>query len=485
MRSPLILKPICVDVLSDSNLNVAKEMYYPFRNDGLKLLTDPIVAYLDRIGYLYNNDNQSFYRLNPSDGRYYRVDESDVNYSIDRFISFCKTNELFNLNPHQVESIKYLFKSRFNLIKLDKRYHEFLGNDDGSGYDYDLEEGLYQLNNGLFHPYLKDDDYPFTLLPNCGLYFTNHLRTYNVDFYPIKRSEIFNTDECDDFLYVYHDIDTLKFILWWAGAILFSYPFRLPMYLLLYGSGGSGKDTLALCLWEILGDCNCSKSTLSSLITPRDKAILYDKRINVSSELEGHSDKKLISAIKELTGGGKIQADPKYKDPLSIYPPALLFLGNKYPEFDSSDPGIIRRSCIIHCNENLDPTGVNWQKLLRDSEHRNWLFNASYYIWMENKEKLPRDMKSEFMLECDKKLEENNPFSNWLISYCGSTNYDDVRTCFYDRGLNELYRSYTDRMYELEVHSLIGKLNFSSKIQNEYRLELNNGHGKRVFKFKK
>lgn len=478
----ILLKPVCVDVLN--NINLATDTYFPFADDGKTLVYPKITKYLHRIGFVYNQFNSTYYRLDPSTGLYYPVSDFDLSVEIYKFISHC--NPSYSIKKSHIESIICSFNMTYHLNELYDRYIDFLSTEEGSFYEFDRfhkEHSLIQLNNGLFHPFLDyaNDGYPFHLLPNCGVFFPHDGTRYDIDFYPIDESRIFLETPYDDFLTILGDHKTLEFFLWWAGAVLFSYPFRLPMFLLLYGPGGTGKTAIASSLISILGMAG-GNADLSCLLDQKSKSCLIGKRLNLSSEMEGNYDKRLLSAIKEITGGSPIQVERKYKDAQTIYPPALIFTGNVFPEIDTSDTGIFRRACVIWCNTNLDHTGLDWPKIMSDNEHKNWLFNAAYYIWMKNSDKLPNDMKSESMLEIESRMIIYSPFTNWIENYCNTMDRETIRSLLSGRTLNELHMNYSSYVYDL-MGKPLSRNKFSEKIQNDYEMVLTPIHNQRVFKY--
>lgn len=484
-QNQTIIKPCCVDILTD--IEDAINVYPPFTSDGHSLIFNNIAKYLNRIGLFYNQYEKQYYQLDPSTGIYYTIVEEDIISKIYDYIGYI--NGLFNVRKYHIDSILQALKAKYNLNELNEKFDYFLRTDErGIDYSFDYnhaDASLFQLNNGIFNPFLEYDGLPFKLLPNCGLYFSQSLMRYDVNFIPILKEDIFSTMEYEDFLKILGDHETVVFFLWWAGVLFFTYPFKKPMFLLLYGPGGSGKDALASCIKSILGRESYSDNTLFNLITPREISNFDKRRLNIASELEGYYDKKLIGAIKRLTGGGEVNVDPKFKSQKSIFPPALLLLGNVFPELDPSDTGIKRRTCIIDCSADVEKSGVYWQELLTDPEHKNWIFNAAYYIWVENKDKLPYQMKSDSMLKIEDRMRALNPFVSWLEYYFVSSNYDDIREGVYDRSLTELYDSYSQYMYELgPQYTPMPRLKFSEKMQNDYRLVLKPKHNVRVFRYK-
>lgn len=480
------LKPIHVDVLS--SIEMGKESFNPFTDDEKSLSYPQIINYLHRRGYIFNEysgDKDSFLKLDPLSGRYYPVTALTLEGEIYTFINYCKPK--YSVEQRHISSIIRHFKAEYNLNSLEKEFTEFLGLD---GYLYDFcythkengEANLIQLDNGIFHPYSEWEGYPFQLLPNCGLFYPPEGNSpYDLYFTPIPECNIFEEGTpYDDFLTILGDQKSLEFFLWWAGAVLFSYPFRLPMFLLLYGPGGTGKTALANCLMSILGSSG-SHADLSCLIDERGRACFIGKKLNLSSEMEGKYDKRLISSVKKLTGGEPIQVDPKFKDAKHIYPPALIFTGNTFPEIDTSDSGILRRACVINCTANLEDTGIDWPRMMKDNEHKNWLFNASYYLWMNNKDKVPHQMKSESMLEMESRMRLFNPLTNWMYEYFGTLDKSTIRQKIVGKTLLELYESYDYFVRDLGGVSL-SKHKFSEKIQNDYRLVYKPNGNVRVFK---
>lgn len=476
--------PVCTDIVGP--LERFHDEFNPFSEDGKSLIYGRVVHYLSRAGYVFNEFHSEFYKL-CSEGFYIHVDEHSLKNEIYSLIK--ASNPHFNTESRMVKSIVEEFKSLITVSDLDSKFNEFLSSDLGTDYelDYrDINEGyrLVQLSNGLFNPCLKSENYPFTLLPHCGYYFPPEgVGPYDLDFSPIPESELFSRVESEDFLTIIPDKKTLEFFLWWSGAVLFSYPFRLPMFLLLYGPGGTGKTTIVSCLLSILGRAG-GHATLSCLTDQKSQSCFIGKKLNLSSEMEGDYDKRLISSIKEITGGEPIQVEQKYKDPIEIYPPALVFTGNVFPEIDSSDTGVLRRACVINCTNYLEDSGVDWPKLMKDNDHKNWLFNASYYYWVKNKDKMPSHMKSDSMREMEHQFKLINPFLNWVFDYCGTLDKEQVRKRFIGVPLVSLYDSYRGSLYELNVAKPKSKHRFSQKIQTDYDLVLEPYHNVRVFKTK-
>lgn len=476
------LKPVCVDIVGD--LEKFHDEFNPLSEDGKCLIYPKIVNYLSKAGYVFDNSSEVFYKLY-SDGLYYLVHESDLKREIYTLVNIA--NHHFNVESRHVKSIIDNFKSLSTTYALELKFCEFLSTEIGMDYDigYDMKQKGYhliQLSNGIFNPCLRSEDYPFTLLPNCGYYFQPEgLGSYNLDFYPIPESEIFSMNEYDDFMEILPDKESLEFFLWWSGAVLFSYPFKLPMFLLLYGPGGTGKTTLIGCLLSILGRSG-GHANLSNIIDQKGQSCFIGKRLNLSSEMEGNYDKRLISSIKDITGGEPIQVEQKYKQPIEIFPPALAFTGNVFPEIDTSDTGVLRRAYVISCSKNLENSGVDWPTLMKDNDHKNWLFNSAYYYWTKNKDKLPNQMESDSMRAMKHEMKLFNPFMTWLEDDFKTTNRDLLRTNWFNgKSLNELYSRYSDSVYS-QLGKPMSSRKFSLKIKNDFGMELISNHDVKVFR---
>lgn len=477
-------EPICVNFIENSSTYL--EEFNPISDDKKTLIYSKIVNFLSRRGYVFDQKFKKYYKLERS-GVYEECDEVDIKEEIYTLINV--NHPTFNVEFGHIKSILCEFQAKSNLNYLEKKFEDFLATSE-NGWRYELDyiqkQNGYQIipvQNGLFNPCLESGDYPFTLLPHCGYYFPPEgTSTYDLEFVPIPESEIYIKSEYDDFLTVLGDKDTLTFFLWWAGTVLFTYPFNLPMFLLLYGPGGTGKTSAVKCVCSILGKSSGFKS-LSDFITSRDKACFIGKKLNLCSEMDGKYDKRLISSIKDMTGGTLISVDPKFKSVIDIYPPALVFTGNVFPEIDPSDTGIFRRACVINCTCDLENSGIRWDLLLTNNEHKNWLFNASYYVWSKYRDSTIHDMKSKAMLEAEREMSLSNAFPYWLESLFGTTDRKLVRKKLIGWTLNDLYDEYCACFYDIGARPL-AKHNFSSKIKIDYTLILSPVGNKRVFKEK-
>lgn len=122
---------------------------------------------------------------------------------------------------------------------------------------------------------------------------------------------------------------------------------------ILVGEGRNGKDTLFKALQNVLGELagpvgeeimvssrnNSAASNIAS--TLRFKRIAYVSETKDSAYLDN-------GRVKQLTGGGKIQAKELYKDPISFEQQHTLFLmTNHKPRISAEDEAIWRRILLI------------------------------------------------------------------------------------------------------------------------------------------
>ena len=135
---------------------------------------------------------------------------------------------------------------------------------------------------------------------------------------------------------------------------------RLQKFMILYGTGGSGKSTLISLLQKVVGPENYANISLSKLSADRFAAYgLVGKMLNSCADLE-------ITALtdgavlKKVTGEDEILAEPKGKDAFSFRSYAkLLFSTNELPYVKSErSNGFFRRLLILTMNktpEKVDP----------------------------------------------------------------------------------------------------------------------------------
>ncbi len=97
----------------------------------------------------------------------------------------------------------------------------------------------------------------------------------------------------------------------------------------LTGGPNTGKSTLVDNLQgAVVGRTNTTNFALQDLGGKNQRACLYGKAMNVCADLPAEPMKG-VSVFKQITGGDRISAEHKYKDPFSFTPHChLLFSGN-------------------------------------------------------------------------------------------------------------------------------------------------------------
>lgn len=134
---------------------------------------------------------------------------------------------------------------------------------------------------------------------------------------------------------------------------------RHQCYFFCQGMGANGKSTLLNTIGEILGDYF---EKASQAIYSKNKwgnsngaemANMKGVRLCIAGETERGVD-LAESQIKDMTGGEKISANPKYKTPFTYLPVLKLwFAGNHKPRIKGKDEGTWRRIKAIKFNRRF------------------------------------------------------------------------------------------------------------------------------------
>ncbi|PGH49933.1 phage/plasmid primase, P4 family [Streptomyces sp. Ru87] len=127
---------------------------------------------------------------------------------------------------------------------------------------------------------------------------------------------------------------------------------REQCFAVLFGEGSNGKSTLLTVLREILGE-HAGTIPFDAFTTSGrgrggpDAELLVGVRLALASETN-RSAVLDAAAIKNATGGEEINVNPKYRDPYSFKPQALILLASNYkPVIREQDSGTWRRVKLL------------------------------------------------------------------------------------------------------------------------------------------
>lgn len=117
--------------------------------------------------------------------------------------------------------------------------------------------------------------------------------------------------------------------------------------LCLVGSGRNGKSVLLDIIRELLGRENVSSVSMGKLDRSVNAAMLNGKLANIVEE--GPTGKIDAESFKNITAGGNITMEKKYKDPIdgTIYA-RFIFATNSMPIFQDNTIGLVDRLKFIH-----------------------------------------------------------------------------------------------------------------------------------------
>lgn len=121
--------------------------------------------------------------------------------------------------------------------------------------------------------------------------------------------------------------------------------------LLLYGSGSNGKSVFFDIVKALIGSKNLSTWSLRNLGDENCRALISNKLLNYSSEMDAQINKE---TFKQLVSGEPLQARLKYKDSFTIENYAkLMFNCNELPKDVEFNNAYFRRFIIVPFTETI------------------------------------------------------------------------------------------------------------------------------------
>ena len=142
--------------------------------------------------------------------------------------------------------------------------------------------------------------------------------------------------------------ETFKAFIGWALAGSYK---EFQHFVFIHGKGGEGKSTMLNLIDTIFGRTNVANIDLGNLGSSKEArfhlAKLHRKELNYSDDVS-HGFVQETNILKRLTGGNRMTAEYKNKDPFEFTNEAkLIFTCNNLPSFSDTSHGMERRPIII------------------------------------------------------------------------------------------------------------------------------------------
>ncbi|MGQ3491261.1 DNA primase family protein [Limosilactobacillus mucosae] len=218
-------------------------------------------------------------------------------------------------------------------------------------------------------------------------------------------------------------VEVFKAYIGWAMAGSYK---EFQHFLLIYGNGGEGKSTMLNMVENLFGQGNVANVDLGAL-GDSDKARfnlakLNRKELNYSDDI-GNGFIKETNILKRLTGGNRMTAEYKGKDPFEFTNEAkLIFTCNNLPSFSDTSHGMERRPIIIEWRRikgfkekySMDQFERDKPAFVREClvAYKSALQNAKNMVE-------PRLPMTEFMEQRAKEwIQANDVIGNWLAENC-------------------------------------------------------------------
>lgn len=257
--------------------------------------------------------------------------------------------------------------------------------------------------------------------------------------------------------------ETFKAFIGWALAGSYK---EFQHFVFIHGKGGEGKSTMLNLIDTIFGRVNVANVDLGNL-GKNEKARfhlakLHRKELNYSDDVS-HGFIQETNILKRLTGGNRLTAEYKGKDPFEFTNEAkLIFTCNNLPSFSDTSHGMARRPIIIEWRRIKGfKEKYSMDQFERDKPSfvRECLF--AYKSALQNAKDMaePRLPMTEFMEQRVKEwIQANDVVGNWINENCelGKDYHEQTAT---------LYDNYVRYCKESGVQHL-GKTNFNKEMKN-------------------
>ncbi|MFA6129765.1 MAG: phage/plasmid primase, P4 family [Candidatus Omnitrophota bacterium] len=359
------------------------------------------------------------------------------------FIIYCAENFYtyqngfyHNINEEEIQQLivninnKNIRMSKIKEIIFFMKSHAFMKTDRLNSTEYlNLKNGLFDLENSKL----------LSHTPN--IYSTIQLQ---VDYNPKAEcvlwlktlNEIFENDA--------EKINTLQEFF----GLCFTKETKYEKALFCLGEGANGKSVILNTLGTLIGKDNYSAIPLEQFSNLHYLANLFGRLVNISIETNANST-VYDSIFKAIVSGDPIEADQKFKKPITFKPFCkLIFAVNGLPTVTDKTIAFFRRLLILKFNKEFEETAQDKNlktKLLKELD--------GIFIW--SLEGLKRLKERDYFIitevmqeEITNYRRENNPVILYINEKCSVDNpnayeskeflYNDYKTFCKNSGYHEL-----------------------------------------------
>tara|TARA_B100002003_G_scaffold34810_1_gene30131 strand:- start:127 stop:2409 length:2283 start_codon:yes stop_codon:yes gene_type:complete len=230
--------------------------------------------------------------------------------------------------------------------------------------------------------------------------------------------------------------------------------------LVLVGSGANGKSTFLSVIEYLLGKKNISSVPMGKLESEFHRASLYNKLLNISSELEIN---ELMGSgyFKSIVSGDTIDAAFKFRDSFTFKPFArLIFAMNELPKCRDRSYGFYRRLLIVPFYKEFKGKEADrtlGKKLIEEMDGIfNWALAGLKHLFEQDH--FTESKTLDDMLEKYKK--DNNPVMTFIEDYCFINT--EVST-----EKNKIYKTYKDEFCKNNGYKSFGNSQFFKELKRQ------------------
>ena len=231
------------------------------------------------------------------------------------------------------------------------------------------------------------------------------------------------------------DLDCQNILAEYIGYV-FTKGHKQEKCMLLYGGGANGKSVFFNIISALLGKENITNCTLRELGNPNSRALINNKLLNYSSEIDASINK---DTFKQLVSGEPLQAKALYKDVYIIDNYAkLIFNCNELPKDVEYTEGFFRRWLIIPFTQTI--LACEQDKNLASKIIQVELSGVFNWVLLGLQRLIEQGQftQSNMIDNCLNDFKQETDSVYQFVSHC---NYKPSKT--HKKGMLELYKTYT------------------------------------------